>query len=149
VTRLGYRRPVSFVAEAVRTSDRSPEEVFDRLADARGWSEWMSGAFRPLWTPDAPLRPGDRPRVRIGLLPPTTLEITVADRPRELTWTGGVRGVLFAEHRFLFEPLPEGGTRVRSLETWSGALATLVRPIVKPVAERMGGAQLERLTRAQ
>lgn len=137
-----------FVAEAVCECDRPPEEVFDRLADARAWSEWMSGAFRPIWTPDEPLRQGDHPRVRIGVLPPTTLEITVADRPRELTWTGGVRSLLLAEHRFLFEPRGDGGTRIRSLETWSGALASLTRPLVKPLAERMGLAQLERLARA-
>jgi len=37
---------------------------------------------------------------------------------------------------------------VTSLETWSGALAPLIRFFVKPVAERIGGHQLEALARA-
>lgn len=137
-----------FVAEAVRAYERTPEEVFDRLADARSWSEWMPHSFRPTRTPAAPLHAGDRLRVRIFGGPPTRLEVVVSDRAREITWTGGVRGVLFAEHRFLFERRDDGGTIVRSIETWSGALASLTRPVVRSLAERIGHAQLEGLARA-
>ncbi len=139
--------PMSFVAEAERAYDHPPDAVWDRLADARSWRKWMPRSFRPSRTPDAPLRAGDRARVRVGFAIPTVLTVTVADRGREITWTGGTRGVLFAEHRFVFERRADGGTFVRSIETWSGALAPLVRPLVQPFAERAGRAQLEGLAR--
>lgn len=144
----GSLRFMPFVAEAERRYESPPEEVFDRLADARAWKGWMPRSFRPTSTPAEPLRAGDRLRVRVAGGPPTSLEVVVADRPRELTWTGGVRGLLFAEHRFLLEHRDDGGTLIRSVEVWSGALASLTRRIVKPLAERIGRAQLEGLARA-
>lgn len=140
--------PMPFVAEAERAYDHPPDVVFDRLADAPSWREWMPRSFQPTQTPDAPLQVGDRRRVRVGYALPTTLTVTVADRGRELTWTGGTRGVLFAEHRFVFERRADGGTFVRSIETWSGALAPVVRPFVQPFAKRAGRGQLEGLARA-
>jgi hypothetical protein len=135
-----------FVAEAMRTCEQPPEEVFDRLADGGSWSAWMPRSFRPVKMPTAPLRAGDRLRVRIVGGPSSTLEVVLSERPRELTWIGGVRGVLFAEHRFLFEPQGDGGTLVRSIETWSGSLAALLRPLIQPIAQRVGRAQLEGLS---
>jgi uncharacterized protein YndB with AHSA1/START domain len=139
---------MTFVAEAERRYDRAPEEVFDRLADARSWKEWMPRSFRPTRTPASPLRSGDHLRVRVAGGPPATLEVVVADRAREMTWTGGLRNVLFAEHRFLFERRDDGGTLLRSVEVWSGALASITRPIVKPLAELIARGQLDGLGRA-
>jgi uncharacterized protein YndB with AHSA1/START domain len=137
-----------FVAEAERRYESAPEDVFDRLADARGWEQWMPRSFRPARTPAAPLRSGDHLRVRVAGGPPTTLEVVVSDRAREMTWTGGFHGILFAEHRFLFERRDDGGTLLRSVEVWSGALASMTRPIVKPLAERIARGQLDGLGRA-
>jgi hypothetical protein len=134
-----------FVAEAERRYESPPEEVFDRLADARGWELWMPRSFRPTWTPASPLRSGDRLRVRVAGGPPTTLEVVVSDRAREMAWTGGIRGILFAEHRFLLERHDDGGTVLRSVEVWSGALAWMTRPLVKPLAERIARGQLDGL----
>ena len=139
---------MSFVAEAERAYAPPPDAVWDRLADASSWRAWMPRSFRPTSTPDAPLGRGDRVRVRILHGPPATLTVTVADRGRALTWTGGTRGVLFAEHRFVFERRADGGTFVRSIETWSGGLAPLVRRLVQPLAVRIVRAQLEGLARA-
>lgn len=136
---------MSYAAESVVTFGDPPDVVFDRLADARRWREWMPRAFRPTRVPDAPLRVGDRLRVRVAYGPPSTLTVTVADRGRELTWTGGVRGVLFAEHRFLFERAADGSTVVRSVETWSGVIADALRPVVQRLAVRIGRAQLQAL----
>ena len=139
---------MTFVAEAERRYDRAPEAVFDCLVDAGSWKEWMPRSFRPTRTPASPLRSGDHLRVRVAGGPPTKLEIVVADRARELTWTGGLRNVLFAEHRFLFERRDEGGTLLRSVEVWSGALASITKPFVKPLAERIARGQLDGLGRA-
>ena len=79
---------------------------------------------------------------------PATIEVTVVDRAREITWCGGVRGLLRAEHRFLFESDGKGGTKIHSHETWRGVLAPLLKPFVKPRAERIGGEQLAGLAKA-
>jgi hypothetical protein len=137
-----------FLAEASRTIGVTPEVAFDRLADHPSWKEWMPRSFVPLSPANRALRVGDRLRMRIARAPiPAVIEVTVVERAKEITWRGGVGGLLHAEHRFLFEPDGDGGTRVRSVETWRGALAPVLRPFVKPVAERIGAEQLEGLAR--
>jgi hypothetical protein len=138
---------MGFVAEASVEVPKPPGELFDRLADHSSWAAWMPATFRPVGRTLGELRPGDKPRVKIAGAPGvTTLHVTVVDRAREITWTGGLRGVLWAEHRFLFEPTHDG-TRVRSVETWKGALAPFVRPIVKRLAEKAAGQQLAGLAK--
>jgi len=139
---------MSFVAKGFHLIPVTPEVAFDRLADHASWSDWMPGSFRPAGSPQGALSVGRKVRVRIGGLPTaTTIEVSEARRPAEIAWRGGVPGVLFAEHRFLFEA--EGdGTRVTSLETWSGALAPFARLFVQPMAEHIGGQMLQALDRA-
>lgn len=142
---------MSFVAEAERTIDATPQRVFDRLADIASWRTWMPRSFVAVVRPDipSPLKLGDRFRVRIGGAPlANALRVSKLDRPRELAWRGGVRGVLWAEHRFVFERDGDHRTRVRSIETWRGALAGLLRRLIEPAAIRIGSEQLEGLARA-
>jgi hypothetical protein len=140
---------MSFIAKGSRRVSVTPEVAFDRLADFASWAEWMPRSFRPAESPSGALSVGRKIRVRIGGLPGrTTIEVSEARRPVEIAWRGGVRGVLFADHRFLFDPDGQGGTNVTSLETWSGALAPFIRLLVQPMAERIGGHQLEALARA-
>ncbi len=137
-----------FLAEGSRTLTVSPEVAFDKLADFSSWKDWMPRSFRPEPSEITIMRVGDRVRVRIEGMPvASTIRVTVVDRARELTWCGGARGVLFAEHRFLFEPHKDG-TLVRSVESWRGVLSPILRPIVKPNAERVGLQQLTALARA-
>ncbi len=108
----------------------------------------MPRSFQPVGEASRALRAGDQLRVRIGGAPrPTLLSVTVFDRAREITWCGGVRPLLWAEHRFLFEK-DGAGTRVRSVETWHGALAPLVKPVLRRLAEKVGRQQLAGLARA-
>lgn len=138
-----------FVAAATRSMACAPEVAFDQLADYGSWGSWMPRSFRPVGARQGPLRVGDRLRVRIAGAPfPTVLEVTQVDRPREIAWRGGARGILGAEHRFVFEKDGEGATRVRSVEVWYGALAPLARFVVKRIAERIGEEQLAGLARA-
>jgi len=142
---------MSFVAEAERTIDAPPQRVFDRLADLASWPSWMPRSFAPViraGTP-SPLREGDRFRVRISGAPvASALRISRLDRPHELSWRGGVRGLLSAEHRFVFESVGDKRTRVRSIETWNGVLSGLLRRLVEPAAVRIGTQQLEGLAKA-
>ena len=140
-----------FVAEAELTIDAPPQRIFDRLADFASWPDWMPRSFVPVVRAGEPssLRLGDRFRVKVGGSRfASTLRITMMERPREIAWRGGLRGVLWAEHRFVLEPDGDRRTRVRSIETWRGALAGLMRRIVKPLAEKIGGQQLAGLAKA-
>jgi len=137
---------MSFVAEASRTISATPEVLFDRLADYGSWDAWMPRSFEPMGHGVGPLQVGDRIRVRIlGL--PSELEITVADRGRELAWRGGIGFLLSGEHRFIFERDGASSTRVRSVELWRGLLGPLVRPVVRRVASSVGKKQLAGLAR--
>lgn len=142
---------MTFIAQAERTIDAPAQRVFDRLADLASWPAWMPRSFRPVVRPGtpSPLRLGDRFRVKVGGAPiASKLEVSRLDRPRELAWCGGIRRVLYAEHRFVLEPDGDHRTRVRSIETWNGALAGLLRRFVEPAAMRIGGQQLAALAKA-
>ena len=140
---------MSFVAETLRNIASPPATLFDRLVDHASWRGWMPRSFTPVGTLLGHLRVGDKPKLRIGGAPVATpIHVSIVDRPSEITWCGGVRGVLWAEHRFLFEPDGRGGTNVRSVETWEGALASATRRIVQPMAERIAGEVLEALARS-
>ena len=142
---------MSFVAEAERTIEAPAQRVFDRLIDVASWPDWMPRSFLLIvrsGTP-SPLRLGDRIKVKVAGGPlPTTIRVSKLARPSELAWQGGVRGLLWAEHRFVLEPVGDRRTRVRSIETWHGALARLLRGIVLPLAVRIGNEQLAALDRA-
>ncbi len=134
---------MSFLAQAERVVDAAPEVAFDKLADHASWRAWMPESFRPLGPSRGTLRTGSAIKVRIAGVPfPAELVVHVTRRPEEISWRGGVKGVLWAEHRFLFEPDAKGGTRVRSLETWYGPLAGWLRRAIQPRAERIGAEQL-------
>lgn len=136
---------MSFVAEAERTIEAPPQRVFDKLVDVASWPTWMPRSFVPLLRSDtpSPLRLGDRIKVKVAGAPlPTTIRMSTLVRPTEVAWRGGVRGLFWAEHRFVLEPVGDRRTRVRSIETWRGALSGLLRPLVHPVAVRVANAQL-------
>jgi uncharacterized protein YndB with AHSA1/START domain len=139
---------MSFRAQTERTIAATPARVFDTLADISSWPTWMPPGFA-VRGGGAQLRLGGRFRVRLAGAPfASTLKVSRFERPRELAWRGGLRGVLWAEHRFVFEPDGERRTRVRSIETWHGALAGVVRRVVERTLVRIGDEQLEGLARA-
>jgi hypothetical protein len=139
---------MSFVTEAHIDLDVPPELAFDKLLDHPTWKEWMPRSFLVASPADGPLRLGTQFRVRVAGAPfASSIELTIADRPPEIAWCGGVRGVLHADHRFRFSADGKGGTHVHSHETWSGALAAVLRPFVKPAAERVGREQLAGLAK--
>lgn len=139
------RTIMSFVAEAERTIEAPPQRVFETLVDVASWPTWMPRSFVPMLRKGvrSPLRLGDRVKVKVAGAPlPSTIRVSKLERPTEVAWRGGVRGIFWAEHRFVLEPVGDRRTRVRSIETWRGALAGLLRPLVQPVAVRVGAAQL-------
>ena len=90
-------------------------------------------------------------RVRLPGLPmPAVMRISRVVANRELGWRGGLPGILMAEHVFYFDAAGVGATRVRSEETWTGALSRVrfVARRVAQVAERVGREQLDALARS-
>jgi hypothetical protein len=121
---------MSFVASASGVIHASRTDCFSRLRDFSTWRDWMPLSFRPVRGPGRDLEVGDRVFLRIA---PTkhavplfiSVKIVRVTPGREITWRGGVPGLLVGEHAFLFEDAEgeAGATLVRSEETWSGAIA--------------------------
>lgn len=106
----------------------------------------MTPAFRPVGESAGRLVVGSRFKVKIEGVPrPATCRVTVADDARELTWCGGIKGLMWAEHRFLFEPKSDTSVEVVSAETWHGVVARLMRNRVERNAAKIGKAQLAAL----
>ena len=141
---------MSFVAETSLLVPHPPEKVYERLADVGSWHRWMPPDFRPLGSPHGSLKLGTRIKVKLLHLPvPTPLDVYLFKPPVELGWSGGNHKLLGAWHRFVFEPEADGAhTRVRSLETWDGALSFAVRPALQPLAVKIANSQLGALKRS-
>src|SRR4051794_29590407 len=89
---------MSFVAEAERTIEAPPQRVFDRLADVASWPTWMPRSFALVVRPGtpSPLRLGDRIKVKVAGAPvASTLRVSKLERPNEIAWRGGVRGLMW------------------------------------------------------
>jgi hypothetical protein len=137
---------MSFVAEASRVLPVSAEAAFDRLADHGSWARWMPRSFRPSGASIGTLRERAKLRIRLlGMPLPVSIQVSVVRRPHEIGWRGGVPGLFLGDHRFLFEPNGPSEVRVRSVETWSGVLASLFQRKIRRDAEQVGRDQLEGL----
>jgi uncharacterized protein YndB with AHSA1/START domain len=100
----------------------APEVVWGALTDFEGW---------PRWNPDVktlsiegPVAAGTTFTWKAG---PSTLTSTIreVDPPQSIVWTGRTMGI-HAIHAWRLEPT-EGGTRVRTEESWAGLLPRLLR----------------------
>lgn len=140
---------MSFVAKGTRRMPVTPEVAFDRMADFASWPRWMPPSFRPVGAASGTLQRGRKIWVRIAGVPaPSRIEVSEMRRPKEIAWSGGLPGVLWANHQFFFEAEGPDATVVVSHETWSGLLAPLLRRVIQPQAERVGGQQLDALARS-
>jgi hypothetical protein len=120
--------------------------AFDRLVDHESWSSWMPASYRPIGKSVGRLAEGSVFRAQIEGIPfPATCKVCVVRSPSELAWRGGVRGLLWAEHRFLFEPKGPTSVEVVSAETWHGPLAMLLRGVIERGASKIGREQLAAL----
>jgi hypothetical protein len=135
---------MSTTAEAELTVAGPLEDVFAHFIDYGRWGSWMPRAFRPMRGPSRPLRTGDRMLVNVTGLP-SMLKVERVEAPREVCWSGGLPGLMYARHSFYFEAIGATTTRIRSVEPWSGLMTKagpLIARIIK-VASHVGHAQLE------
>ena len=148
---------MSFVASASGVIHASRSDCFSRLRDFSTWRDWMPPSFRPVRGPQRDLEVGDRLLLRIAparrALPLVIVVKVVRVTPdREITWRGGVPGLLVGEHAFLFEDAEgeAGATLVSSEETWSGALTSVnfAAKMIGEQASRIGRHQIDALAAA-
>src|SRR5580700_10340237 len=93
-----------YVVRSSRVIEASAVDAFDTLADHDSWSRWMPASFRPVGKSLGRLAEGAKLHVRIMGMPlRASCKVTVVRSPTEIAWCGGAKGVLWAEHRFLFE----------------------------------------------
>ncbi|MEP7124736.1 MAG: SRPBCC family protein [Byssovorax sp.] len=145
---------MSFVASASGVIPASRAVCFSHLLDFAGWEAWMPPSFRPRKGPSRLLQVGDRLELVITAKPKTLplfirVRIVRVEQDREITWRGGVPGLVVGEHAFFFEDAEgkPGATLVRSEETWSGALTSLgfAAKRIRESASRIGREQIEAL----
>ena len=122
---------MAFVVHAEIELDVPPERAFDALTNHDTWPKWMPPTFVPVGPSVGTLVVGSKVKARVDRMPfPSVIEVTRLDRPKEITWCGGARGLMFAEHTFFFDAHGTG-TRVRSAETWSGPVAAVLGPMLR------------------
>jgi hypothetical protein len=106
-----------------------PERAWARFARVEDWRRWdWMGSADARWLAGEPWTVGAR--LRVGHRP-WTFDCTVvtARPPREVVWEG--RGLWFhGRHAFRFLPHPRG-TLVQQSETFTGAGAPLLRPLIR------------------
>jgi hypothetical protein len=93
---------MSFVASASGVVQASSDACFARLRDFISWRDWMPQSFRPLRGPVRPLEVGDRLHLRVRARRrsvPLLITVTIVrvEAGREITWRGGIPGVLVLE----------------------------------------------------
>ncbi|MFY9265880.1 MAG: SRPBCC domain-containing protein [Solirubrobacterales bacterium] len=117
--------------------DAAPERVWAILADFESYPEWNTLAP----SMKGSLVPGELLRGRLGLgsrlKVPFFPRLVTAEPNSELRWAGGVPGVLVADHRFLLEAIPGGGTRVSHHEEFSGLMPAVGRGVTEQVTNRL------------
>jgi hypothetical protein len=64
--------------------------------------------------------------------------VLVANRPHELRWRGHLfmPGAFIDEHRFLIDPLPDGGSRFEQTGRFSGLLTPMLRSTIDREIQR-------------
>jgi hypothetical protein len=140
---------MSFTVSLERSLEVDRHEAFSRFIDFRTWKSWMPASFRPIRGPERALRKGDRLTVSLdiglGIGLPSVVLVSRVDPDREITWRGGVKGLLLGEHSFFFEDKEGGGTILRSYEEFTGLVMS--RPAIaargKKLAERIGAEQAD------
>jgi hypothetical protein len=138
------------VARAEIVIEKPVAAVFGELVDFGRWARWMPSLFRPARGPLGPLAVSDRVLVLLGGALPLGIRVLRVSPNAELTWRGGIPGLLVGEHAFYFDDLGSGRTRVRSEETFAGLLAHVpfVQGLVERSGSKVGAAMLDALSRA-
>jgi hypothetical protein len=119
-----------------------PQVVWDVLTRFENWPNWNSDVKSMSF--EGPLAPGSTFRWKAG---PGTI-LSMLDRvepPRYVSWHGKTL-TIDAYHEWWLQPR-DGGTRVRTEETFSGLLAKILRGTLQKTLDKSLEVGVERLKR--
>lgn len=105
--------------------DATPDAVWSALGDVHNWPTWDSGVT----SVDGALTKGEKLTVVVAANPGRAfpLQVTELDPPRRMVWTGGMPlGLFRGERTYTVDSLPDGRSRFRMTERFSGPLAGLI-----------------------
>ena len=112
--------------------DAKPEEIWEVLVDFKSWKSWNS--FIPIV--EGNLQVGERMRIKVvppGLKPMIFEPEVYAVIPhKKILWGGSFLKVIYrGDHAFLLEPTPDGKTRFRQIERFSGPMVLFMAAMIK------------------
>jgi uncharacterized protein YndB with AHSA1/START domain len=119
-----------------------PQAVWDVLTRFDNWPNWNSDVKSMAF--EGPLAPGSTFRWKAG---PGTILSTLdrVEPPRYISWHGKTL-TIDAYHEWWLEPR-DGGTHVRTEETFSGLLAKILRGTLQKTLDKSLEVGVERLKR--
>lgn len=111
----------------------SREEVWRAFSDYRNWPTFSDIYGNMLWVQGQPWQPGSRLRIEVVKPLQTTIDhVIISCTPREqVAWIDHALGTTM-EQWVVFEPLADGGTRVR---TWAEFTGTMDEITGRPLRE--------------
>jgi hypothetical protein len=119
-----------------------PQTVWDVLTRFQNWPNWNPDVKSMSF--EGPLAPGSMFRWKAG---PGTILSTLdrVEPPRYISWQGKTL-TIDAYHEWWLEPR-DGGTHVRTEETFSGLLAKILRGTLQKTLDKSFEVGVERLKR--
>jgi hypothetical protein len=112
---------------AVIDIDATPEAVRDVLTDFAAYGQWSNFSKA-----EGTARAGTRLTMRMpGMRFRPTITVATPGQQLRRAGTPGVKQLFRGQHTFILSPNHDGTTRLTNREEFSGALATLTRPLLR------------------
>lgn len=136
---------MSLKIEYATVANCGPQYIWQVFQQIERWPRWDPDAIKSVrWLTGEPWSKGSRFEISLSkpLAYTLTPEILDVDPPVYLHWRGKGSGVT-GEQFFIFRPLSEGGTEMRTLQEYSGAPVLLMakrirQPILDGVQHMFG-----------
>lgn len=113
----------------------SPEKVWERFSDVSSWKRFNPAISDVRWTKGEPWQIGSH--LSMGLLQPRPMtvhsELAECKPPYFMRLRGKMMGVS-ADHSFEFTALPDGTTRMRTVQVLSGPATIFISDKIKRMA---------------
>src|SRR5262245_25067519 len=134
---IGVTAPTwkTLVVSAGAIADKPADRLWTTWSDVRRWPEWSTPLHVAVrWVDGDSFAPGAKFEQVIQLGFPvgriTSLEtVGMTESGRYVSWSKRASGMRSC-HRWQFEPLPDGRTRVSNVEVFHGTPVGLIKPLV-------------------
>ena len=135
--RLGWFAVLNNLIERLEDSGKTKanrDRVWRIFSDHRKWHSFSDIYGNMLWVQGQPWHPGSRLRIEILEPVPTVIDhVIISCTPREqVAWIDHGLGISM-EQWVNFDPLPEGGTRIRTWAEFTGQTAEIAGRSVREI----------------